>query len=135
MDLCELCYKGVQQLLPQGSIQNPSTDKVEGILPLLDATTYNNCWICYKFAQWLEFHRHDLFEEWGRVALRVRYKFRGVVSKSWAFTPKQLRSFAMEVIPIGERHDEGDDATGYLAEFSKVSRKGKFSLNGGHCIS
>jgi hypothetical protein len=108
MPICELCASAIRKLRPQAAgefergeiAELPPPVKVT--LPTFRHAGVNCCWICLKFAKWLENEDRKMFKNWHTRPLRVTYLTH---ARCFADQPEMLLPFCLVITPEGgQRH-------------------------------
>lgn len=140
MDFCSLCYHAIQALLLSVT-DDAHESRYEGRLPRLDVKTFNNCWLCYGLAQWLQFSQQDQFERWCREPVQVKYRLPTIAKVrypfyylcEWLCGPQVLALVVVQLSSVrdvdlmeeDEDRVEDDDDDGWAVELCSVSSRSK----------
>lgn len=108
MPICERCASSIRKLRPQAAGEFDRREiaalppPVKATLPTFRHGGVNCCWICLKFAKWLEVEDRKMFKEWHTRPLRVTYFTH---SRCFADQPEMLLPFCLVITPEGgQRH-------------------------------
>jgi Heterokaryon incompatibility protein (HET) len=114
MPICEICASSIQKLRPQAAGEFERREiaelppPVKVTLPTFRHAGVDRCWICLKFAEWLEVEDRKMFKDWHTRPLRVTYFTH---SRGFANQPELLLPFCLVITPEGhQRHGTFFDA-------------------------
>jgi len=125
MDLCESCHEAARLLFPRPTKGVPSHMVLERYLPQLDYGTYNNCWMCYRLAQWLKSNNEDKLDIWLQTSLAVTYKYLGLVTARFPWRPKKVFSYIVHMFP--EHGQDDESISGEPFELTALDRRSEFT--------
>jgi hypothetical protein len=103
MAICSRCSSAIQRLRPQDWRPEQKGD-INVKLPVFGCADVRGCWICFKFSKWLEAENPNLFKEWRRRSLQVKFTAFGRMHFE---QPQQdmLLPLSMNISPSGKEED------------------------------
>jgi hypothetical protein len=104
MAICSRCSSAIQRLRPQDWRSKRKEGDVNVKLPVFGRAGVRGCWICFKFSKWLEAENPNLFKEWRRRSLQVKFT---VFGRMHFEEPQQdmLLPLFMDISPSGQEKD------------------------------
>ena len=104
MPICGQCSSAVRNLLPHDwwlAELERGGSKIHAILPRYQDLSDVECWICYKFFEWLELEDPGVLEMWRKESLPVEFELSGRIQIAKPGSSPVLAPFFIQILPPG----------------------------------
>ena len=106
MTICDHCYSAVRNLRPHDYVRLNGESKIHVVLPRYQRLSDVNCWICYKFFQWLELEDPEVLEIWCKESLPLTFHNYAHMQVYKPGSGPILAPLAIEILPPGYTKDD-----------------------------
>ena len=107
MPICDQCSSAVRNLRPHDWPQTEPKrgSQIHATLPRYQNLSDVECWICYKFFQWLDLEDPGILEIWRKQSLRVEFQAYGRIQIDKPQPGPDLGPFFFQIVPPGYTED------------------------------
>ncbi len=106
MAICGRCTTAIQNIYSQEEQNAQNRErKINVTLPRYRRSSIRMCWVCTKFAQWLETEASGVFEAWRRKSIQVEFASSGSIHVKLPEKGRLLASLLVEISPPGQNKD------------------------------
>jgi hypothetical protein len=106
MAICGRCTTAIQNIYSQEEQNAQNRErKINVTLPRYRRSSIRKCWVCRKFAQWLETEASVIFKAWRRKSIKVEFASFGSIHVKRPEEGRLLASVFVEISPLGQNTD------------------------------